>query len=88
MAKALTATVDQVFESGRPVDMEVLVEQGYPARVLVEASNGALLLVVGSGGHGGFYGLLLGSVSANVAEHARCPVLIIHDSGPAVAVAS
>lgn len=36
------------------------------------------MLVVGSQGHGGFAGLLLGSVSANVAEHASCPVLIIH----------
>jgi nucleotide-binding universal stress UspA family protein len=87
MAKALTATVDEVFGSRRPVDMELLVEQGHPARVLVEASKGALLLVVGSRGHGGFYGLLLGSVSANVAEHAKCPVLIIHDSEPVLAVA-
>jgi nucleotide-binding universal stress UspA family protein len=36
------------------------------------------MLVVGSRGHGGFTGLLLDSVSANVAEHASCPVLVIH----------
>jgi nucleotide-binding universal stress UspA family protein len=39
---------------------------------------GAIMLVVGSRDHGGFTGLLLGSVSANVAEHASCPVLVIH----------
>ena len=34
--------------------------------------------MLGSRGHGGFAGLLLGSVSAACAEYAHCPVLIVH----------
>jgi hypothetical protein len=38
------------------------------------------MLVVGQPGHGRFPGLLLGSVSAKCAEHATCPVLIVHST--------
>ena len=78
--KLLTAQVDQVFGAQRPTDLRLVVREGYPARVLIEASKDAALLVVGSRGHGGFYGLLLGSVSANCAEHAKCPVVVVHRS--------
>ena len=52
--------------------------EGSADRVLVDQSKGAEMLVVGSRGHGGPEGALLGSVSAECAEHAQCPVLIIH----------
>ena len=48
-----------------------------PAKMLIEASEGAELLVVGSRGLGGFKGLLLGSVSQKCSLHARCPIAII-----------
>ena len=51
--------------------------EGNPVAALVEASREADLLIVGSRGLGGFSGMLLGSVSAQLAHHARCPVLII-----------
>lgn len=76
--KALTAQIDEVFGAHRPADTRLIVREGSPAHVLIEASKGAALLVVGSRGHGGFYGLLLGSVSANCAERAKCPVVVVH----------
>jgi nucleotide-binding universal stress UspA family protein len=76
--KLLQQTVGEVFGDEPPTGLELQVREGSAARALLDASEGASLLVVGSRGHGGFAGLLLGSVSANVAEHAQCPVLIIH----------
>jgi nucleotide-binding universal stress UspA family protein len=57
--------VDRVLASGSAADG------------LLGAAKGADLVVVGSRGVGGFRGLLLGSVSQQVAHHAACPVVVV-----------
>ncbi|MEU1784914.1 universal stress protein [Streptomyces sparsogenes] len=68
----------EVFGATPPKDLRITVREGAATAVLLTASAGARMLVLGSRGHGGFAGLLLGSVSAACAEHALCPTLIIH----------
>ncbi|MCZ4513696.1 universal stress protein [Streptomyces sp. ActVer] len=59
-------------------DIERRVVEGPPAPALIEAARGADLLVVGPRGRGGFTSLLLGSVSHQCAQHAPCPIVIVH----------
>lgn len=59
------------------VDVERRVVEGATAHSLIEAAEDADLLVVGTRGHGGFAGLLLGSVSQQCAHHSPCPIVII-----------
>jgi nucleotide-binding universal stress UspA family protein len=59
------------------VTIESVVREGPPAKILVEEAEGAEILVVGKRGHGGFLGLLIGSITNQVANHATCPVVIV-----------
>lgn len=78
-AKEILGNVlDSVFGNARPAGLKGSISQGHPTFVLLDASKDADMLVVGSRGLGGFSGLLLGSVSSNCAEHAKCPVLVVH----------
>ncbi len=78
--RCLQNCITDVLGTNEPPGLHLVVREGQPAEALLDESKDALILVLGSRGHGGFAGLLLGSVSANCAEHARCPVLVVHNS--------
>jgi nucleotide-binding universal stress UspA family protein len=77
--KLLTDAAEAAFGDDRPQRFTMSVLQGVPTRALIRYSAGAEMLVLGSRGHGGFTGLLLGSVSSACVAHATCPVLIVHN---------
>lgn len=74
--EALDEALAKVIEDRSGVD--TVVREGSAANVILDEGQDAYMIVVGSRGHGGFKGLLLGSVSSAVAEHATCPVLVVH----------
>ena len=74
-ARLLQDAVDAL--GNRPAYLRQSVVGGNAARVLLEQSSHADLLVVGNRGRGGFAGLLLGSVSTQCVHHATCPVVVI-----------
>ncbi len=76
-AEDLLQVIKEELGEEPPVLVQPRVKQGSPAKVLIEESANAQLLVVGTRGHGGFAGLVLGSVSQHVAAYAQCPVTVV-----------
>jgi nucleotide-binding universal stress UspA family protein len=77
-ADDLLGVIKEELGDDPPVRVQPQVKQGRPAKVLIEESADADLLVVGNRGHGGFKGLVIGSVSQHVAAYAKCPVTVVH----------
>jgi len=81
LEQAARELLGRSIESARSERERVVVQpvlaHGPAATALLDAADGADLLVVGSRGRGGFAGLLLGSVSQQCASHAHCPVTIV-----------
>ena len=75
--KVVCEAINQAVDPGSDVRVRPVVVHGYPPQVLTDRAADADLLVVGSRGHGGFAGALLGSVSQHCTHHAPCPVVVI-----------
>jgi nucleotide-binding universal stress UspA family protein len=73
----LQTTVEDVLGEDPGLAVRREVRGGNPARVLIDLSEGADALVVGSRGHGGFVGMVLGSVTQHVAAHAATTVVVV-----------
>jgi nucleotide-binding universal stress UspA family protein len=81
--KTLTDSLATVDLTGVAREPELRIVQGPAAPALLGAAQDATLLVVGSRGRGGFAGLLLGSVSQQVAHESTIPVVIIRPAATA-----
>jgi nucleotide-binding universal stress UspA family protein len=77
MRSAAERQIDECLDEHPDLKMHLIVVEGTPSQGLVEKSEGADMLVVGSRGLGGFRGLMLGSVGQQCAHHASCPVVIV-----------
>jgi nucleotide-binding universal stress UspA family protein len=76
-AEEEVAKVSGRLGDAKPASVNVRAVSGIAAKALVEESQNADLLVVGSRGGGGFARLLMGSVSSQVVHHAACPVVVV-----------
>jgi nucleotide-binding universal stress UspA family protein len=74
----LEQALAEIEDHADGVEIDRQVVQGSAAEILISETTPGDLLVVGSRGHGGFVGLLLGSVSLQCVHHARCPVVVVH----------
>lgn len=77
VGKMLTQIVEEVGAAFPGLTIRQHVEAGNAASELIQLSDQADLIVVGARGHGGFTGMLLGSVSQHVLAHSRCTVAVV-----------
>jgi len=76
-AEEAISKASQTLGDSKPASVTVTALSGFPAQTLVDASETADLVVVGSRGGGGFGALVLGSISSQVVHHAKCPVVVV-----------
>lgn len=77
LAEDAVAKIAAELGDRQPASVRVVAMNGFPARALIDGSEGCDLLVVGSRGGGGFGELAVGSVAQQVVHHAKCPVAVV-----------
>ena len=75
--QVLNAAVEEARTEAPEIEVEGKLVQGSPPATMLAEAKGAAMLVVGRRGHGGFAGLLLGSVSNQMVHHPPCPVVVV-----------
>lgn len=75
--KALAAARYQLAAAGLTSEQHVLVGEASAAITDFADSHGCTLILVGTRGHSGLAGTLLGSVAMKIVHHSRVPVLLV-----------
>jgi nucleotide-binding universal stress UspA family protein len=76
-AEEMTQRAISRVGDGKPASVQVRAESGFVVKELVNASQDADMVVLGSHGNRGLARLVMGSVSAEVVERSACPVTIV-----------
>jgi nucleotide-binding universal stress UspA family protein len=76
-AEEMTQRAASQLADGAPASVTIHAVSGFVVKELVDASQDADLVVVGSRGGSGFARVVMGSVSSEVVQHSACPVVIV-----------
>jgi nucleotide-binding universal stress UspA family protein len=83
-ARALSDAVTRAEQVASRLAIDASLLEGPPALAVTASGSGALMLVLGARGAGGFAAMLLGSVSRYAAMHASCPVIVVRGEASGV----
>jgi nucleotide-binding universal stress UspA family protein len=75
--RGLEALAESIRLQHPRLNVETVLVEGVPAAALLEETEQARMVVLGSRGLGGWTGLLLGSVAVQVSTHAHCPIVVV-----------
>jgi nucleotide-binding universal stress UspA family protein len=79
-ANLLDGAAAQARQAAPAAEVSTDLVSGDARSALIEAAEGASMLVVGGRGEGGFAGLLLGSVAYGVVGYTRCPAVVVQNA--------
>lgn len=76
--RTCSLAVERAYDTSPPHNVDQVIRRGPAAKVLIDESRTAQLLILGSRGHSPVSGLVIGSISTSVGRHAQCPVLVAY----------